>query len=364
MHIASADLWAGAEAQLFTLAKALQSETDIRLTFLLLNDGILAEKLRQLQIPVYVLDEGKTGFLQLLRSTVALVRKLRPDIIHSHRTKEHIIGGIVGRLLKVPATVRTVHGFEEHPANRIEPRKRLVRIVDNYIASRWQTGIVAVSRPLSKSLTKEYGTKVRYIPNGIDIELYTDIAKKCSNSALRVVFIGRLTPVKRVDIFLEIAKIASQNNSIPIAFHVLGDGPLLEECEAFIDSNCLQKIVHMRGFVEDVVTELAEADLMLITSDSEGLPMVLLEAMLSRVTVISRNVGDIPEVLESGKYGVLVHSDDPELFWQYIKQFSRSEFDHARKNESARRHVIDRYSSRQCARRYTQFYVDLLQGNH
>lgn len=368
MHIASADLWAGAESQLFTLAKALQSAESVRMSFVLLNEGVLAQKLRQLQMPVFVFDEEKMGLLQIIRATLSLAREQRPDVIHSHRTKENIIGGVVGRILNTPATVRTVHGLEEYPARVFDPRKQLIRLADDYVARHWQNGIIAVSRPLSRSLSTKHGAnKVHYIPNGIDTDLLletqndnTEAVQYKLDSVLRILFVGRLTQVKRVDIFLNIAKIISRDSSLQIEFHVLGDGPLMNECKTFIDSNKLKDVVYMRGFVTNVQIEFSNADFLLITSDSEGLPMILLEAMLHRVSVIGRPVGDIPEVLGFGEYGTLIDSEDPEVFSKYLKQYSEQEPSHERQKKLAFDHVKNRYSSTKNAEVYAQLYCRFL----
>lgn len=95
LHIASGDLWAGAEVQMFTLARALQNDLNIRVNVVLLNHGKLEHELRMAGIRTIVLDESKFNSVRILCQLVRTIRELRPDVIHTHRLKENILGSFL-----------------------------------------------------------------------------------------------------------------------------------------------------------------------------------------------------------------------------------------------------------------------------
>ncbi len=109
LHIASGDLWAGAEKALYTLVLALQQSSQVGVSAVILNPGALAEKPRDAGVELLVLDESCQNTKQLIVSVSQWVARTQPDIIHTHRTKENIIGSLVGARHRIPS-VRTQHG--------------------------------------------------------------------------------------------------------------------------------------------------------------------------------------------------------------------------------------------------------------
>ena len=113
LQIASGDLWAGAEVQLFTLAEALNRNEDVNINVILLNHGALEQNLINNGINVIVIDESTLNGFQILLRLVDTIRKINPDVIHTHRTKENVLGSISALFSRTP-TLRTSHGAPEH----------------------------------------------------------------------------------------------------------------------------------------------------------------------------------------------------------------------------------------------------------
>ena len=113
LHLISGDLWAGAESLLYNLALAQHSSPQTTVSVIVLNDGILAKRLREAGIPVHIVPESRHGFIATLFRIHRFARELHPDIIHSHRQKENILAGIVTLLLPTTHSIRTVHGGHE-----------------------------------------------------------------------------------------------------------------------------------------------------------------------------------------------------------------------------------------------------------
>ena len=363
LHIASGDLWAGAEVQLYTLAKALHERPDTKVSVVLLNHGTLEQKLLNNGIHTIILDETKLNGFQILLQLKSIVHQIQPDIIHTHRIKENILGSITAFLNKIPS-LRTAHGAPEHIPRWFNVPKRLILFIDRLCATFLQKEIIAVSDDLADKLQTSYSRKkITVIENGIDISVITS-TKTDSSDTFRIGIAGRLTPVKRVDIFIEAAAVFSEAHpEVDTSFHIFGDGPLRNNLETLSDRLGVAGNIAFEGHCENMQQELANLDVLLITSDHEGLPMILLEAMALEVPVIAHAVGGIPTVLDQGKCGVLVTEHMPSAYANAIYQLIHDpKLRHTCVTNAASR-VKKRYSSTHNAQAYHMRYKRLIQND-
>jgi len=283
IHIASGDLWAGAETQLYYLATALNSFPYINLHVILLNDGVLNQKLTERGVAVTVLDENKINAVVLLFKITRLIFKMNADVIHTHRFKENILGCMASLFHTHSKCIRTIHGGPEHKISSANIRKTILIRTDKYIERYVTKFIIYVSHELRDRLVKLKDEKHIVIENGVDFDEINNNSTQSSfgyddKSTKRVLFIGRLVPVKRVDIFLDIAKLINDDDITGITFYIIGDGPLKSKMRKIIKDEKLENIVSELGFLNNPLADLKNMDCMIITSDHEGLPMSLLEA--------------------------------------------------------------------------------------
>ena len=310
LHLASGDLWAGAESQLLTLVTTLHNSLDVALFVVLLNHGTLEERLRSAGVEVIVLDESIHNNLQILGKLIRILRNYRPDVIHTHRSKENILGSLAALLSGGIPSLRTAHGAPEHSSSR----QRIIRYIDRLTMRLIQDRMIAVSDDLADKLRNEFTCKkIRVIENGIDSKLFSKLAYRHTSPPtyngkyFRVGLAGRLVPVKRVDLFIKTARyILDMHPDIKIVFHVFGDGPLRNELETLSRNLHTDNIICFEGHSDDIARKLQHLDILLMTSDHEGLPMILMEAMALDVPVIAHSVGGIPKLLDHGACGVLV----------------------------------------------------------
>lgn len=115
VHIASGDKWAGAEVQLLTLASNQALTEDVHV--IVLNAGDLEQRLKQKGIDVAVFDETKFSFADLFRKIRRHLTLLKPNIVHTHRQKENILGSLASFFVRDAVCVRTVHGAPEFKRN-------------------------------------------------------------------------------------------------------------------------------------------------------------------------------------------------------------------------------------------------------
>lgn len=366
LHLASGDLWAGAEQQVFNLVTALDVRPDIDVTAVLLNDGALAAALREASIPVRVLPESHTSFVRLLFELRTIIRRNQVSVVHTHRRKENILGALAALFSGHAVSLRTVHGGDEFHPTIFQPHKRFVRSLDTLCGRYLQKRVVAVSDALANALTTRFSEpSIVTIENGIDVARFDRVASKkiafnYKRDAIRVGLVGRLVPVKRADLFLEIAKILSSQSTPEFQFYVFGEGPLAQDIEAAISNNSLQDSVEMTGFQDPMAPFFQHLDALLITSDHEGLPMVLLEALAACVPVISHSVGGIPKVLGSGAFGTLISDQNPHRFAEALLDLAANRSSYRIRAQAGRRHVLSRYSSEVCAGHYADLYHDVV----
>ena len=113
LHVASGDLWAVAKAQVAALVADLVRDPGLHLHAIVLNPGELERRLRAAGVGVTLLDETRLSTWQIFRGVQQVLLEFRPDIIHTHRSKENVLGGLAARLSGC-ASLRTVHGASEH----------------------------------------------------------------------------------------------------------------------------------------------------------------------------------------------------------------------------------------------------------
>lgn len=368
MHIASGDLWAGAEVQLYNLASELDKRDDIVLRVILLNHGVLETRLQQRHVNVQVVDETRLGSVAIAKSLIKAMQDFRPDVVHTHRQKENILGAIAARLSGVGTCVRTVHGQPEFNFKPWQFHKHAYRLLD-HLCGRWlQDRIIAVSLPLSQYLACEFpADRIVTIENGINIDevisnsqipLTAPLPGKADST--KVCIVCRLTPVKRLDTFLEIAKQVLASASNDFDFYIFGDGPLEATISENIRKNGLEGSVHMMGFQSNIPAYMNLMDILLITSDHEGLPMNLLEAMALRLPVISNCVGGIPHALDNGQCGRLITNQNIAEYSQAIDELITNPEIYKSYTRTAYERVQNINNTVNCARQHINIYTKLI----
>jgi L-malate glycosyltransferase len=306
LHIASGDLWAGAEVQAFTLLSHLARLPHIEVATVLMNEGTLAHKLRSAGVAVYVLDEQKMASPRILARLCGILRAWRPDVIHTHREKENILGSLAGRLCWNVPSVRTLHGGREDlgMTGMKGARRRAVRALDRCCGRLLQQRVIAVTKELSERVTGEFPAgKIVVIENGVDVEGVRSVKgvaefRAKEPDATHIGIAGRLADVKRVDLFIEAAALLVEEcPQRRWRFHVLGDGPKRPSLEGLSRRLQLADKMTFHGHRHDIETCVGGLDALVICSDHEGMPMISLEAAILAVPTVAHAVGGLIEVV-------------------------------------------------------------------
>jgi len=366
IHLASGDLWAGAEVQLFTLCLALAKIDNTYPSVVLLNHGVLENKLKENHIPVKVLDESLLNGLQIGWQLFLHFRKYKPGIVHTHRLKENILGSLAAWLARI-SSLRTVHGAPEHCPSWFALHKRLFYIMDALVGRYIQSSIVAVSSDLQNHLLSYFPQKkLTIIENGLNIELLRSyqrklpIGKADNQKKYKIGLVGRLVEVKRVDLFIQTA--LHLNKMYPeflIKYHIYGDGPLRSKMEQLCKTYQVEGNVTLEGHCDTVYTQIASLDALVIPSDHEGLPMTLLESMSIGTPIVAHAVGGIVNVCNNNECCWLFEDNSIESIAEtLIKCITNRE----EKTKYARDRVNKLYSSTNNANSYHSLYLGVTQN--
>lgn len=360
LHIASGDLWAGAEVQLYTLCSQLIRNNKLSVSVILMNEGELASKLRSLHIEVIIFDESRLSFPQLLRGVISYCNSNQPNLIHSHRFKENIIAGLCRLRLGIPS-IRTVHGASETTVKTLSINKFLGYL--NLLTGRYlQQQVVAVSNDLRLKLLGSYkASHLSTIRNGVDFSAIDQAPEKNlepnpGTTIFKIGIVGRLTAVKRIDLFLKMAAILTQHDrEISLRFYIIGDGPLKESAGNMTNTLGISNVVRFLGHVSPAISHIKNLDLLVMCSDHEGTPMTLLEAMRCKTPIIAHDVGGLRELLNQD-CGYLVDNHTAQGYSEAIETLLTAPDKVRQLASNAFSRVSDIYSSEANAEHYFDLY--------
>lgn len=360
-HVISGDLWAGAEVMACNLVRRLQECSDLDLNVVLLNEGRLGEELRTAGVPVHILDERRHSFPRLLQKARAYMREKPPQVIHSHRYKENILAFWARAAGGGTRLVATLHGLPESPSGRPRPAARLTAKLNNHLLARHFDRVVGVSLDIGNHFVNhlEFAPqRVSVIHNGI--ELPEPPVRGLSRTVV-VGSAGRLFPVKDFPLMVEIARVAAEWRA-PLRFELAGEGPEHSGVKELIAASGLGGSFRLHGHLPDVVKFYRRLDIYLNTSQHEGIPMSILEAMASGLPVVAPRVGGIGEIIEDGFEGFLVNGRNPKVFAERCLMLGDVDL-RRRMGQAARQKVERLFSAKHMARQYHQLYLDLACGS-
>jgi glycosyltransferase involved in cell wall biosynthesis len=245
-----------------------------------------------------------------------LFRQAAPDIVHSHGYHADVVAGDVARAAG-SATVSTAHGFTQGPW-----RNRLYEMLDR-IALRRFDAVVAVSRPLADGLRGSGipADRVHLVPNAwsrIAPSLDRDVARRelgLDASELVIGWVGRMSPEKGLDVLVDALAMLGD---LPVRICAIGDGPERGPQEARAVAAGVGKRIRWMGLVREADRYFPAFDVLVLSSRTEGVPMVMLEAMAAGIPVVATAVGGIPDVV-SEREAALVPPEQPQTLARAIR---------------------------------------------
>jgi glycosyltransferase involved in cell wall biosynthesis len=326
----------------------------VELSAILMNEGMLAREIRKMNVPLEIVDETRLDFFRAVVRIRRILGKLRPDILHTHRLKENILGFLsTGTARRRIPLVCTQHGLDE-PQSRL--KWRMLSRVNRHVLNRHFRYVVAVSEDMCAALSGKYrlpSGKVVVIHNGTEArDRYT---RERGNHPFIIGSAGRLFPVKDYPFFVEVAAEVNRH-AREVRFELAGEGPEFGKISERIRKHGLQDAFRLEGFVENMADFYMGLDLYINTSLHEGFPMSVLEAMSHGLPVVAPTDGGIKEAVTDGAEGFLVEGRDPKRFAEKCLEMYRDPALRNRMAAASREKVEREFSIHAMTEKYLELY--------
>lgn len=351
----------GAEVLAARIARRLNDR--YRFVFACLDgEGLLGQELRRDGFEVHQLDRRPGIDLRCVRRLAQLARHHKVDVFHAHQYTPFFYASLARGWRSLPV-IFTEHGrhFPDLPSRK--------RMVANRFLLKRRDRAIGVGRNVRMALINNEGLpseRVRVIYNGIDCKQYAQPAERLAarrelsldSTRFVIVQVARLDPLKDHLTALRMVRRLSDAGK-NICLLIVGDGPERAKIEAEISRLGLWAHVRLTGLRRDVPRLLAAADLSLLTSLSEGIPLAIIEAMSAGVAVISTDVGGVPEVVVDGQTALLAPAGDDKALAEKVSLLYGDRDLQQRFAREGQRRAYDLFSEDQMHAEYARLYQDL-----
>lgn len=306
-----------------------------------------------------------------LGSLVRAIRRLRPDILHTHTAK----AGVLGRTAAVIAGERrplVLHTYHGHVLEGYfgAARNCLYRGLERRLGP-VSDALIGVSQATVDDLVRlgvAPRERFRVIPIGLELEPFI-AATRANGVAFRqeasaadgdvlLTFVGRLAPVKRVDFLLR-AFANARRLGAPVRLAIVGDGALRNQLESLARELGVRSKVYFAGYRTDMVAVAAASDIAVLTSVNEGTPVSLIEAAAAATPAVATRVGGVPDVVVDGT-GVTTAPEDVGELGRALAELASDPETRLEWGANARRHVASRYSANRLVLEIEQLYEELM----
>lgn len=349
----------GAQRYVASLLPALAQEFDVVVAAH--GDGFLGEASRSAGVRYVPLRHVRRP-LDPLHDLLSLVelyrlfRRERPVVVHANSSKAGILGRLAAVAARVPVRLFTVHGwaFKAHAGIAAKAYLWADRLMSPLTT---MTICVAESerRAGLRARTCRAGRTV-VIHNGVDLAQLRRLPG-AAGMPVTLLSVGRLRPPKD---FTTLVRAVAALDPGSARLRIAGDGPdrtALATEVARLDLGGVVELLGQRGDVDEL---LAGADVFVLSSDSEGLPMSVLEAMAAGLPVVASAVGGVPELVRDGETGALVPPRDSAALAGAIRRLVVDPALRDRLGEAGRRRVEREFSLDRCRREHLEIYRDAL----
>jgi glycosyltransferase involved in cell wall biosynthesis len=312
LHVVAPGTFGGLERVVQMLGRGLRAlGHDVHVLALALDQGAAQPFLAPLSeagVATRTLALSGRAYLPERAAIAQVVRELSPDVVHTHGYRPDVLDAAVARRLGVPV-VTTVHGFTGGGwKNRCYEwlQRRAFRRFD---------AVVAVSRPLVARLERAGvpRSRIHVVPNAwqpITPPLDRETARRAlgvAPDAFALGWAGRLSHEKGADILLDALV---HLTDLPISVAVIGSGPEQRSLAVRAQRLGVGGLLRWHGTVPDAGRHFAAFDVFVLSSRTEGTPIVLFEAMAAGSPIVATRVGGVPDVVSAAE-ATLVASDDP-----------------------------------------------------
>ena len=296
-------------------------------------------------IQIRYIDKGKGFSIIALRKLFEELSHFKPDIVHSHLSACVYCAPWI--LFHGRKMLHTVHNMPSHEL--IKPKRIIMRFL-------YRTGHavpVAISKEIRAMTDDFYHPKgeTELIYNPVDVNRFSGLVEE-KDETFSVINVGRLSEQKNQKLLIEaFSLLYKQNNKA--CLYILGDGPLRQDLEEMILQKGLEDVVHLEGNVTDTERYYKRADIFVMSSAYEGLPLAVLEAMAASLPIVSTDVGGVRDIVNEN--GILTENGD--CFQLYEAMYDLMEHPDKRLKMGQNSFIdVQQYDSSVIAEKYVDLY--------
>ena len=353
-----------------TLAAGQIGRGEGSMSFVAEELGVQVEPIPQLHRDISPLYDT-----QSVTAVVRLIRRVRPQILHTHTAKAGAIGRVAALVAGDARPPLVVHTFHGHVLRGyFDPaRTAMFKTIERRLA-RSTTRLVAVSPEVRDDLVAlgvAAPERFSVIRLGIPLEARVT-GGTVERARLRTLFgvpeerfvvgwIGRMTAIKRAqDVLLAFRELRARG--VDAVLCLVGDGPDRDAIETRAHSLGIARHVLSVGYQRDVGPYYAFIDALLLTSANEGTPVVAIESLAARRPVVSTRVGGVPDVVDDGEDGFLVPVGDVRAMAEALERLARDPELRERMGDAGAERVVPRYRVGRLVADVDALYRELLAG--
>lgn len=317
--------------------------------------GALFTEFARAGIAVHTVPKGPGFDATLFPRLYATLRAIRPDVVHTHNPPPQIYA-IGPAKLAGARVVHTKHGPHPDAWHRLWLRRGGAALADEFVV------ISPMTAEFARQLRESSESKMSVIQNGTDLDRFVpdEAARRATRERLGVpagaVLVGTVGRMAKVKNHALLVRAAAPLLGAEVHLAIAGGGAEAANTAALVKELGLEAHVHLVGEISAIPEFLAGLDVFALSSDTEGLPLSLAEAMGVGLPVVSTAVGGVPLVVVEGETGLLVPKGDEAALREAIARLAGDAGLRARMGERGRVVAHERYSAERMAREYMALY--------
>lgn len=313
-----------------------------------------------------------------------LIKKYKPDIVHTHAAKPGALGRLAASSAGVPVVMHTFHGHVFHSYFNSLKSNFFVR-TERFLA-RKSDAIVAISEQQRRELVEDFkiapASKFHLVPLGFDLDKFRRGGDEkrarfrkefgVDEETIAIGIIGRLVPVKNHYLFLKAIHFVLANSKKKIKAFIIGDGETRRDLEEVCRQTNIsftterdrehQSDLVFTSWRSDVDVINAGLDIVCLTSFNEGTPVSLIEAQAASRPIVSTRVGGIADIVAEGSTALLSDLNDSESFCNNLLRLVENDEDRERLGANSSSHVMEKFSYQRLVSDMSSLYYKLLQN--
>jgi glycosyltransferase involved in cell wall biosynthesis len=294
--------------------------------------------------------------LMLLFLSFRLIKRLSPDVVHSHSADLGFIISFACRLYRIPM-INQCHGVS-FPYKQIPAVKRIVEVL--CLKYSGFNKIVTVDENSLSAFKKLRINNVCYMDNGVDLEKFKQINKK-RNEQIIFLFVGRLEKLKGLTYLIEAVNILKRENTEFVVW-IIGEGNESVNFKNLVWKYNLEKYINFFGSKtnQDTVSYYVSSDVFILPSLKEGFPLTLLEAWAAGLPVIISDVGNVSEICRDKENALIIPPGNSQKITEAMKLLIDDEHLREKLGENGKELVEKKYSWEKISKEFEIIYKDLV----